>query len=119
MEAETKTLTDYSDFNRRRKYYILIPFSGIFIISAIVSIVLSPIYKSSTTILIEGQQIPSEFVQSTVTEYVEHSIQIITQRIMSRSRLMDIINRFDLYNDLRDRETIEEIIESHAPYITY
>ena len=90
---------------------MLIPFLSIFIISAIVSIVLSPIYKSSTTILIEGQQIPSEFVQSTVTEYVEQSIQTITQRIMSRNRLMDIINRFDLYNDLRERETTEEIID--------
>ena len=111
METNTKTLTDYFDLIRRRKYYILIPFLSVFLISTIVSVVLSPVYKSSTTILIEGQQIPSEFVQSTVTEYVEQSIQTITQRIMSRNRLMDIINRFDLYNDLRDRETMEEIIE--------
>ena len=111
METNTKTLTDYFDLIRRRKYYILIPFLSIFLISTIVSVVLSPVYKSSTTILIEGQQIPSEFVQSTVTEYVEQSIQTITQRIMSRNRLMDIINRFDLYNDLRERETTEEIID--------
>ena len=111
METKTENFGDYAAIIKRRKYYILIPFLSIFLISAIVSMVLSPVYKSSTTILIEGQQIPSEFVQSTVTEYVEQSIQTITQRIMSRSRLMDIINRFDLYNDLRERETTEEIID--------
>lgn len=111
METKTENFGDYAAIIKRRKYYILIPFLSIFLISAIVSMVLPPVYKSNTTILIEGQQIPSEFVQSTVTEYVEQSIQTITQRIMSRSRLMDIINRFDLYNDLRERETTEEIID--------
>ena len=111
METQTKTLTDYSDFIRRRKYCILVPFLSIFLISAIVSFVLPPVYKSSTTILIEGQQIPREFVRSTVTEYVEQSIQTITQRIMSRTRLVGIIDRFNLYDDLRDRRTMEEIID--------
>ena len=111
MDARAKTITDYLDFIKRRKYYVLIPFLCIFLISVILSFVLPPIYKSSTTILIEGQQIPSEFVRSTVTEYVEQSIQTIKQRIMSRTRLMDIIDRFNLYNDLREKETTEEIVD--------
>jgi len=61
--------------------------------------------------LIEGQQIPSDFVRSTVPTVVEEAIQTITQQIMSRSKLLEIVNRFDLYNDLRERETTEEIIE--------
>jgi uncharacterized protein involved in exopolysaccharide biosynthesis len=111
MEVRPKTITDYLDIIKLRKYYVLIPFLCIFLISVIVSFVLTPIYKSSTTILIEGQQIPSDFVRSTVTEYVEQSIQTIKQRIMSRTRLMDIIDRFDLYQDLQKKETKEEIID--------
>lgn len=111
METETRNFGDYAAIIKRRKYYILIPFLCIVIAAAIVAYVLPPIYKSTTTILIEGQQIPSDLVRSTVPTVVEEAIQTITQQIMSRSKLLEIVNRFDLYNNLRDRETTEEIIE--------
>lgn len=111
METKTENFGDYAAIIKRRKYYILIPFLSIVIAAAIVACVLPPIYKSTTTILIEGQQIPSDLVRSTVPTVVEEAIQTITQQIMSRSKLLEIVNRFDLYNDLRERETTEEIIE--------
>ena len=111
METKTENFGDYAAIIKRRKYYILIPFLAIVIVAAIVACVLPPIYKSTTTILIEGQQIPSDLVRSTVPTVVEEVIQTITQQIMSRSKLLEIVKRFDLYNDLRERETTEEIIE--------
>lgn len=111
MQTQTVNFGDYAAIIKRRKYYILLPFLSIIIVAAIVAYVLPPIYKSTTTILIEGQQIPSDFVRSTVPTLVEEAIQTITQQIMSRSKLLEILNRFDLYNDLRERETTEEIIE--------
>jgi len=111
LETKTGNFGDYAAIIKRRKYYILIPFLSIVIAAAIVAYVLPPIYKSTTTILIEGQQIPSDFVRSTVPTVVEEAIQTITQQIMSRRKLLEIVNRFDLYNDLRERETTEEIIE--------
>ena len=111
METKTENFGDYAAIIKRRKYYILIPFLSIVIVAAIVACVLPPIYKSTTTILIEGQQIPSDLVRSTVPTVVEKAIQTITQQIMSRSKLLEIVKRFDLYNDLRERETTEEIIE--------
>jgi len=111
LETETKNLGNYLAIIKRRKYYLLITFLSILIVAAIVAYVLPPIYKSTTTILIEGQQIPSDLVRSTVPTVVEEAIQTITQQIMSRSKLLEIINRFDLYNDLRAKETTEEIIE--------
>jgi polysaccharide chain length determinant protein (PEP-CTERM system associated) len=47
---------------------------------------------------------------SMVTSYAEQRIQSSTQRIMSSTRLIEIINRFNLYADLRERWTVEEII---------
>lgn len=111
MQTKTENFGDYAAIIKRRKYYILVPFLSIVIVAAIVAYVLPPIYKSTTTILIEGQQIPSDLVRSTVPTVVEEAIQTITQQIMSRSKLLEIVNRFDLYNDLRERETTEEIIE--------
>jgi uncharacterized protein involved in exopolysaccharide biosynthesis len=60
---------------------------------------------------VEGQQIPPEYVMTTITSFVEERLQTITQRIMSRSRLLEIINQFDLYKDMREQYTTEEIVK--------
>jgi hypothetical protein len=62
-------------------------------------------------ILIEEQEVPTDFVMTTVTSYAEQRIQQLTQRIMSFTRLMEIINRFNLYADMKERNTTEEIVD--------
>jgi succinoglycan biosynthesis transport protein ExoP len=111
MEEKPKDIRDYFDFIKRRKFHIFIPFLCIFAAVGIIAFLLPSIYRSTTTILIEEQQIPMDIVRSTVTGYVEERIQTIMQQIMSRTKLVEIVNRFNLYNNLRDRYTTEEIID--------
>ncbi len=111
MEAEIKTLEDLKEILKRRKWSLMLPIVIVFFIAVVVAIVLPPYYRSTATILIEEQEIPREYVMSMVTSYAEQRIQSINQRIMSGSRLLEIINRFNLYPDLRERWTVEEIIE--------
>jgi len=111
MDTKTPNISDYISLVMRRKYYIIIPFIVVAIGAVIVAYALPPIYQSSSTILVEGQQIPSELVRSTVTTIVEEAIQTITQRVMSRTKLLEIINRFNLYSDIRDKATTGEIVE--------
>ena len=111
MQNDIKTPGDYMDILKRRKWSLILPAFLIFAISAIIALVLPPIYQSTSTILIEEQEIPPNFVMGTVTGYAEQRLQTINQRIMSTSELLDIINRFDLYADLREKWTTEEIIE--------
>ncbi len=111
MEDKPKDVRDYVEFLKRRKRHLLIPFLCIFLVGTSVALLLPSIYKSSTTILIEGQQIPTEFVGSTVTSFAEERIQIITQRIMTRAKLLEIINRLKLYPKLTKKRTTEEIVD--------
>ena len=111
MEEEAKTIKDFKEILKRRKWSIILPALIVFAISAIVAFALPPIYRSTATILIEEQEIPREYVMSMVTSYAEQRIQSSTQRIMSSTRLLEIINRFNLYADLRQKWTIEEVIE--------
>jgi len=111
MVERPKDLRDYLDFIKRRKYHIFIPWGLIFITVTVVALLLPPVYRSSTTILIEEQLIPPELVRSTVTGFIDERIKAITQQIMSRPRLLGIINQLGLYADLRDKYTTEEIIE--------
>jgi polysaccharide biosynthesis transport protein len=69
------------------------------------------VYESSSTILIEEQQIPQEFVRSTVTGFADQRIQSLSQQILSRVKLWEIIQQFNLYADLREKLTREEILE--------
>ena len=71
---------------------------------------LAPVYKSTATILIEEQEIPADFVTTTVTSYLEQRLQSINQRIMNTTHLLEIIKRFNLYAAERGKLTTEELV---------
>jgi polysaccharide chain length determinant protein (PEP-CTERM system associated) len=97
---------------KRRRWGLLLPALAVFLLSALVLLVWKPVYRSTSTILIEEQEISREYVMATVTSYAEERLQTINQRIMSSARLLEIIDRFKLYADKRNRLTTEEIVET-------
>lgn len=109
-EEPTKNLQDYIAAFRRRRAQIVAIFVVIFGIGLIAALAWPPTYRSTATILIEEQQIPSELVQSTVTSYASQRIQTISQRVMTRSNLWDIIEKYSLYTKQRNSDTKEEIL---------
>ncbi len=111
MVEDIKSIDDFKQILRRRKKLLILPPIIIFIAAAAVALNLTPIYRSTATILIEEQEIPKEYAVSMVTSYAEQRIQTYTQRIMSSSRLTEVINRFNLYRDLRQKMGLEEIVE--------
>jgi succinoglycan biosynthesis transport protein ExoP len=94
-----------------RKQYFLGTALAIVVVAAVVALALPPIYESTATILIEEQQIPPDFVRSTVTGFADQRIQSLNQQILSRTRLLEIIRQFNLYPEMREKYTQEEIIE--------
>ena len=100
------------DVWRRRKWLAIFIFAVVF--TAVTSVVafLPDIYESTATILIERQQVPEAFVQTTVTSGIDLRLQTITQQVLSRSRLEGLIDRFGLYADVLQRVSLEEVIET-------
>lgn len=111
MEKEIKTFNDLLEILKRRKWSIVIPAAAIFILSGVIAFVIPPTYRSTSTILVEDQEVPRDFVTTTVTGFVDQRLQTINQKIMGTTKLLEIINRFNLYADLKDKWTTEEIIE--------
>lgn len=101
---------DYMAIFRRRRLALIVPCVVVVLVAVIVAVSLPPVYRSSSTILIEDQDIPDEFVKSTVNVYAEQQLQVIGQRIMTSTRLLEIINRFDLAADRRDRVGTEVLV---------
>jgi len=95
---------------RKRGKTFLVTFLCLLPLGILTAFVLPPVYVSKSTILIETQQIPQEYVRTSVTSYAEERLSTITQQILSRARLIEIINRFNLYPEMRNIFAMEEVI---------
>jgi uncharacterized protein involved in exopolysaccharide biosynthesis len=96
----------------RRLGWFLWPFIALTALAAIISYVLPNSYKSTATILILNQQIPSALVPSTVTTYAEERIQAITQEVTSRSRVLKLVEKYNLLPEKAKKLTTEELVDA-------
>lgn len=110
MDENFTSLGGYLAVLRRRKMQIIIPALLILLLSMGVAFGLPPVYRSSATIMVEQQEVPTELVESTVTSYAAERIRVITELIMTRSSLLDIIKEYDLYPELRREGNLEEML---------
>ena len=96
---------------KRRRWPALWTALAVFLTAIVLAIVWPATYRSTGTILIEQQELPSELVQSTITSYADQRIQVISQRVMTTDNLLQIIQRYDLYPRLRKSEPREVLLE--------
>src|SRR5437667_12165707 len=96
---------------RRRRWLILLPFFAGWLAIWMVSWWLPSIYRSGTLILIEQPTVPQQFVVSNVAGDLQQHLQSITQQILSRTRLLRIINTLNLYAQQRQKHTEDDLVE--------
>jgi polysaccharide chain length determinant protein (PEP-CTERM system associated) len=94
----------------RRKWLAIIVFAAPLVAGASVIAFLPNVYRSTATVLVDRQQVPEAFVRSTVTSALETRLHTISQEVLSRSRLEELIDRFGLYSELRKRVPLEDVI---------
>ena len=96
-----------------RQRYIFIIVAAIMLIPAIaLALLLRPTYTSGATILIEQQEIPQELVRSAVTSFADQRVQIISQRVMTTQNLLELIERYKLYPELRLSKPREVLLQT-------
>jgi len=94
----------YVDLIRRRHLYFLVPlFLGWLAVWG-VSWILPTMYKSSTLILVEEPTMPSTYVAPNVNQKLQDRLQSISQQILSRTRLLSIINKLGLYPEKKSSD---------------
>src|SRR5579859_2566122 len=81
------------------------------LVMLLVALLLPPTYQSMATILIEQQEIPQDLVRSVITSYADERIQVISQRVMTTQNLLSLIERYDLYPDVRQKEPREVLLK--------
>src|SRR2546427_1335743 len=95
----------------RRKWLAILTFMGPFVASVSLAIALPYLYRSTATLLVERPEVSETFVKSSVTSELETRLHTISQEILSRSQLQELITRFDLYPEFRKRVSPEEVVE--------
>ncbi len=68
-------------------------------------------YRSETLVLVEQQKVPERYVTPNVAADLQERLQSMTQQILSRTRLLRIIDDLNLYPQERAQLTPEELLE--------
>ncbi len=111
MTASSKDVRDYLGMVRRRRAVILSTMALLLALSALVALLWPASYRSTATILIEEQEVPTDVVRSAINSYADQRIQTIKQQVMTRPNLMKIVEQYKLYDGLRRRGTTEDVLE--------
>ncbi len=82
---------------KRRFLAFLIPAILIAPLGIVAVMLLPAKYTAQGTILVESQQIPTEFVRSTINTYAQERISTIKQRVMTRNRLLEVADEYQLF----------------------
>lgn len=118
MQSSNPDLNYYLEVVRRRKWYFLLPMLIIFTVAFALALMLPPKYTSQATVLIEAQNIPEDLVQTTVTGYVEERLQTLSQIVLSRQNLQELIDKYEPYPDLQQKAPAEEVVARMREDIT-
>jgi uncharacterized protein involved in exopolysaccharide biosynthesis len=100
-EDDNRTIGDYLDALKRRRKPALVIALSLLVLGTIAIFVWPNAYTSTAVILIEDPDIPPGLVPTTVTTFAAKQIQYINQRVMTRSNLVEIIEKFDLFPEER------------------
>jgi len=106
--SESFDLQRYLGVVRRRHLHFLIPLFLGWVVVWGVSWILPPRYESSTLILVEQPTMPKDYVTPNVNDDLQDRMQSITQQILSRTRLLHIIDQFNLYAGPRSQPSPDQ-----------
>ena len=104
-------LAHYFDIIKRRIFYIVIPFLLVLAVGSAVVMLLPPVFLSQAKILVESQQIPVDLVRPTVTATAKERIGVIQQRVLTRENLLNIVKKFQLFPEERQKLSESELLD--------
>jgi succinoglycan biosynthesis transport protein ExoP len=118
MEEELQESLEVPDFAeikgivRRRRWQFLVPFFCGWVLVWGVSWLIPSTYRSGTLILVEQPSVPEKYVVSNIDSDIRQQLDSITQQILSRTRLLHIIDSLGLYARDRKNKSEDELVET-------
>ncbi len=82
------------------------------------SLLLPGKYKSETLVLIEQEGVPDQYVKPNVSTDLQQRMQSLTEQVMSRSRLVRIMDQFHLYGKKPGQAASDDAVNQMRKDIT-
>jgi polysaccharide biosynthesis transport protein len=110
-KTSERSLQDYLLIARRRQWWLILPMFLIWALVMLASWFIPPKYRSETVIIVEQQKIPEQYVVANVAIDLQQRLQSMTQQILSRTRLMGIIDSFHLYEKNQKQSDADPLVD--------
>ncbi|HEX6879660.1 MAG TPA: Wzz/FepE/Etk N-terminal domain-containing protein [Terriglobales bacterium] len=95
----------------RHKWAIILPSFLIWTAVWTLSWFVPAVYRSETLIIVEQPKVPNEYVVPNVSDDLQERLQSMTQQILSRTRLLRVMDQFGLYSTERKRLNDDVAVE--------
>lgn len=95
---------------RRRKWLALSTFAVIVCAAASVAAFLPDLYRGTATVLVERPDVTESRVRPGEADELQARLQTIEEKLLSRARLLDVVQRFNLYSGQRTKGASTEAI---------
>jgi Uncharacterized protein involved in exopolysaccharide biosynthesis len=110
---------DYIDILRRHWMWIVGPtFAGL-VISVVVAFLWPDTYTSYAVLRITPSQVSDKIVPTNFNLHMQDRMATMLQDVESRSKLIDMIKKFNLYPSEQAKKTMEDIVEEMRRYIHF
>jgi polysaccharide chain length determinant protein (PEP-CTERM system associated) len=96
---------------KRHRWHFGLPLFIVWAILWVVGWFLPAVFRSGTLILVQPQRIPQQYVVPNVATDIQDQLQSMTQQILSRTRLLRIVDEFNLYPMERQATSPEDVLE--------
>ena len=95
----------------QRRYYVLGCLIALFLAGTIAAFALPRTYRSTATLLVQSQDLPSSLVEAPTNGAIDQRIARIRAQVLSRGDLIQLIEQNDLYASERRSQPLSKIIE--------
>jgi len=95
----------------QRRMYIIVPFVVLFLVGLVTAFMLPTLYRSSATLLVESQDLPTNIVEAPGTGEIEKRIAKIREQVLSRGDLISLIEQNDLYPSERRSKPMSYVVD--------
>lgn len=95
---------------RQRIYWLIVPAIVCLVLGIAAAYILPTMYRSTATLLVESPQLPDDIAGSEDLDIVDQRIAKIRQQVLSRPRLIELIQKHRLYTNERSSKSLSEIV---------
>jgi succinoglycan biosynthesis transport protein ExoP len=111
--GQTPDFAEIKGMVRRRRWQFLVPFFCGWLLVWGASWLIPSTYRSGTLILVEQPSVPEKYVVSNIDSDIQHQLDSITEQILSRTRLVRIIDSLGLYPEERKHnKTADDLVDT-------